>query len=324
MNTLTDVLPKPLHPCVEKTLLDQLMQTLSDSGVSSFTVGVGWHGDKIDMHIHSGEFRHRTRIVHVRGYEVGPLQTLTTALQSVDNNNEDVLVVPADAFIPVSMFRDVMQAHQRENLLTLAVDPYKERGTPVYVDTDHRLIHVGNKTASQYRIGVAAMFFVAQHDLLTRCAAGLSRGMTRVVDVLNWLLSAREKIGYVLTTGTWFDIDTIEQLLVLNHHILSSGHIATNASITLREGDTLYFDRTVRYGQDTVVEQDVEIEGPCIVTEGCHIGQGSHLGPYVVIRDRSCLMESCVISESVIFGHSVVPAQSRVESALVYDSIVYM
>ncbi len=322
MSALTNSVPKPLLPCVQESLLEHLMQTLNKAGVSLFTVGVGWHGEEVARHIHHSGFHHVTEVVSVEGYETGPLQTLVTALRSIAEI-DDVLVVPADAFIPVSMFREIIHAHTRGDLVTLAVDPNAKQGTPVYVDTENRLTGIGTPTNNSHCVGGAAMFFVAKYDIVDRCIAAQRLGMTRVVEVLNWLLSDGEHIDYRLTTGTWFDIDTIHQLLALNCHVLRSDYIPTSTAIVVRERDTLHFGQLVRLGRGTVVESNVNIEGPCVVTEGCHIGQGCHIGPDVVIRDRSILMDSCAISKSVIFGQSVVPAHTKLESAVIYKSHVY-
>jgi NDP-sugar pyrophosphorylase family protein len=91
---LTQTIPKALIQVAGKTLLELSVQRLLESGVQKITIAVGWKGDLIRNAMDQFESTQNIEVIDVQKYEIGPLQTLTTAL--AQNKDEDVLICPVD------------------------------------------------------------------------------------------------------------------------------------------------------------------------------------------------------------------------------------
>ena len=99
MHPLTENVPKALLNVGGKTLVDWAIERISRAGIEKIVVAVGWKGSLIEDHLaSSSDFE--VSIVDVENYEIGPLQTLVTAIETFD---DDFLLTPVDMLIDSSV-----------------------------------------------------------------------------------------------------------------------------------------------------------------------------------------------------------------------------
>ncbi|MFW9792881.1 MAG: NDP-sugar synthase, partial [Candidatus Thorarchaeota archaeon] len=121
MHPLTEDVPKALVNVGGKTLLDWAIERLVHAGLDKIVVAVGWKGSMVREYLESIS-KNGVSIVEVADYEVGPLQTLTTAIETFD---DDFLLTPVDALIDSSVVSGLLTHYSTSDELSnmiLAVD----------------------------------------------------------------------------------------------------------------------------------------------------------------------------------------------------------
>ncbi|NWF95330.1 MAG: NDP-sugar synthase [Candidatus Thorarchaeota archaeon] len=321
MAALTEHVPKALLPCVDDTLLGRLVVTLEAAGVDSFTVAVGWKGSRVRRHVETHLRDKKIDMVDVADYEIGPLQTLVTALEHVED--DVVMVVPADLVANAEAARALLRSWDCHDPVTLSVDIGSTGGSAVYVDSEGHLSSIGVPSSGARFLGSSSMMLLMRTDIGDLCRRLIENGQTRVVDVLNTLLKRGDHVSHTSTPGPWFDIDSVSALLNLNHYYLDRVAQVQSGCLFVPPGDTVHFGAPVRLGSSITIGAGSEIRGPTLVGPGCSVGGDSRAGPYTILVDDSHLGLRSETRESIVFGQSRIGDDMVVDSCVVHGGVTY-
>lgn len=198
----TSVLPKPLMPIGERSILEVVLNQLSRGGIKDVTLCVGYLA-----HLIEAVLGHRPlddlSISYV--YEKEALGT-AGPLRLVDGLDGTFVVMNGDVLSTVD-FNDVIEQHHRQgNMLTIATH---ER--PIKID--YGVLHVG---ANGGRDRVKA--YIEKPEMTSLVSMGIyvlepealeyvpASGYFDFPNLVQALLAANERVGAYRHRGLWFDI----------------------------------------------------------------------------------------------------------------------
>jgi len=198
----TSVLPKPLMPIGERSILEIVVRQLADHGFSEVTLCVGYLS-----HLIRAVFDHHVQPdVAIRYvYEDEPLGT-AGPLRLADGLDDTFMVMNGDVLTTLD-YRDLLRHHRQSgNVLTIATHTRT-------VKIDYGVLYTGsNGDAGQIEA------FEEKPEIVTTVSMGIYVFEPRAVefipdatyfdfpDLVQVLLAAGENIGAYHFDGVWFDI----------------------------------------------------------------------------------------------------------------------
>lgn len=324
MQPLSDLVPKPLLFCAGMTLIERLIHSFRVAGVRKFTVGVGWKGELVREHLMTLSDNNLIDVVDVPNYERGPLQTLVTALSTV--NDREFLISPTDYFVVPEAISALLSEHSHgtgSRILTLMVGPNREKGTPVFAGTDGLVAGIGESTEAATSIGSSAMLVIAERSFKSWCTETLEDGAAKVVSAINRMITEGKSVRYAVTKQQWFDIDNLSALLKLNHHLLQNMMSYAKGWLFMPSGQEVIASQRGDLPSSVEFGAGAKVIGPVLISHSCHVGAGATVGPFVTMGRNSRVGPRTSVVESILFGDSEVLARARVENAAVYGQTVY-
>jgi NDP-sugar pyrophosphorylase family protein len=319
MSPLTDKIPKALVNVAGKTLLEWAVDRYTQSGIRDIVVAVGWKGAMIERFVSRSNLD--VRIVYVPDYEIGPLQTLLTALETIDG---DFLLSPVDAMMEPDSITGTLEHHLEIGGIegmTLAVSSNAESGTLVELGSDGLVLGIGGTHNKSRIVARSAMMLVSHTSIKGPCRSALDNGKNRVVQLLEELLRGGNHISFFDVTQTWFDIDTLSDILAANQYFLMKGDVGTSESVFVPSGEDIEVSDRLLLKSNITLGSGTSLQGPVLLSPNCEIGDYCRVGPNVTVSSNTTLSTGCEISDAVIFGISKVSSQSRAHKTVIYDSI---
>lgn len=321
MSPLTNVIPKALVNIAGRTLLEWAVERYNRSGINDVVIAVGWKGSMIETFVSKSNIK--ASVVHVADYEIGPLQTFLTAIETFDG---DFLLSPVDAMIDQASMVGI-QAHHSEvsdnESMTLAVDSNVESGTLVEFSEDGLLTKIGDVESNSKNVARSAMLFIANTGIRELTRLALNEGKERVVQLLGQLIKNHHHVQYYNVSNHWFDIDTLSDILTANQHFLQRGDFRETKSVFVPSGDSVEIGDSLTLKSNITLGKGAFLQGPILIASDCKIGKNCKLGPHVTVNSNTTISENCEITDAVIFGESKISSQSNVHRSIIHNSIRY-
>jgi len=317
---LTQAIPKALVQVAGKTLLEMSIERLLEANVQKITIAVGWKSDMIKDALAQFENSPDVQVIEVPNFEIGPLQTLTTALNK--NESEETIICPVDLLISADAISEII-SHHNENqnaIVTLAVDSLANSGSDVSVDSLGRVMGIQNEIGTDESTVKSAMFMVVSPSFADYCKTALNSGSTKATSVLNNIIENGHMVQSYSVREKWFDVDTISDVLESNRSLLESMKIQHRGSIFFPSGDTMEIGDTLDLGSGIEVSRGVHLKGPCLIFGNSKIGENSIIGPHASLDRGTEVGNNCEIQNAVVFGSSKIPNRSRVSDMVMYGS----
>lgn len=319
---LTQSVPKALVQIAGKTLIEHAVERFKKAQISNITIAIGWKSNMIRDAILQLKHLTEIHIVEVTDYEIGPLQTLTTALDYI--KGEAALVTPIDLIVSSEALSKIVSSHSnnQEALVTLAIDPKSPSGSPVSFDSSGRVLGI-LKPEIDGPVATSAMFMVTGSGFVRHCKTALEQGATTAVSVLNTVIDEGHLVRSFSIDEKWFDLDTIQDILNANRYCLESAFVQYQDAIFLHAGDTMEIGNPLNLDSGIEIGKGVCLKGPCLIDSGTQIGEDCIIGPYTSIGHGTIIGEQCEIVDATLFRNSHVPSHSRFHSIVMNDSTVF-
>ena len=319
--SLTNEIPKALVPVAGKTLLEWAVERTSQTGIDDVVVAVGWKGSMIRDFITQN--RIDARVVDVPKYEVGPLQTLLTAIETFEG---DFLLSPVDAMIEPAAVIDMLSHHNALSInegMSLAVGSNLSQGTPVELDPSGQIAGIGNVASDAEIATRSAMLLIAHTRIKELCKSALERGNDRVVQLLDSMVKRGSHIQAFFVPSSWYDVDTLSDLLMVNQKLLQRGSIGKTGSVfippgdRMNAGDSIVLQHMIRIGKGS------SLEGPVLISSNCEIGKDCGIGPNVTLGSNTVVSNNSEVKDAVVFGESKISTGVRIQRCVMYSSTEY-
>ena len=321
MGPLTEVIPKALITVAGKTLLEWAIDRYIQSDIYDIIIAVGWKGSMIRDFVKSSGIK--VNIVDVPNYEIGPLQTLLTALETFDG---DFLLSPVDALIASASITGLYTYHSDVGdieRMILAVSSQSSSGTPVEISEDGQVTDIGYEISSSKNLARSAMMLVGNTRIKSLCRSALNNGKGHVVQLLAQLIKEGNSVQYYEISESFMDLDTISDLIAANEYILKCGFEGKHESIFVPNGDRIEVGDTLTLKKNITIMRGTTLQGPVLISSNCDIGEYCSIGPNATLESNTSLSDECEISNAILFGNSKIAPKARIHHTVIYDSIEY-
>ena len=324
MRPLTDIVPKALLPCLGTTLIQRLIATFQKAGIDDFTVAVGWKGDIVRNYLQSLKERDHIDVVDVPEYERGPLQSLISAVNTIDDKR--FLISPVDYIVDPSIVSQTLSDHvygKGPRFLTVAVDMSVDKGMEVFMSADELVTGLGKPILNSQKSGRSAMILGARKEIVKYLEIALTYGDSTVASAINRMILYSEPVYSLETKGIWIDVDDLTALLTVNKHLLSLESSSGPGHVVIPEGDIFTVGNPLTLTSGIVVDDGVRIVGPVYIDSGTKIDHGCEIGPNVSLGKNTKLGTNCKIEDSIVFGDAEVIAGSVLKRVVYYKQTSY-
>ena len=195
----TSVLPKPLMPVGEQSILELVVEQLGDAGIEDIHFCVGYLAHLVEAVFDNRENGH-VNITYVREQEA-----LGTAapLRLVEGLESTFIVMNGDVLTTLD-YRELVGYHRaQKNMLTIATHKRS-------IKIDYGMLHLdvtsrvrGFEEKPEIVSPVSMGIYVMEPDVLDYIPKGRYFDFP---DLVQALLAAEERVGAYVYDGLWFDI----------------------------------------------------------------------------------------------------------------------
>ncbi len=204
--------PKCLLMLEGRTLLDRMLDALTEVGVAKITVVIGHLGEQIEAAV-SGRAGVQTR--YNPHYRKGAILSLWTAREELD---DAVLVMDADVLFPTALLRRLVES-PHANCFLMDADAADDGEAQMLMARDGRVLDIARGVAGDYHAtGESIGFLKLERPAAQALAALLARALEGGDDGIEHegvypQLMRECVIGYELADGhRWLEIDFPEDV----------------------------------------------------------------------------------------------------------------
>jgi NDP-mannose synthase len=195
----TSVLPKPLMPVGDKSILEIVVGQLEDAGIVDIQFCVGYLGHLVEAVFESRENGH-VKVTYVR--EQNALGT-AAPLRLVEGLDDTFIAMNGDVLTTLD-YRDLVKYHRAEgNVLTIATHKRSIKIDYGMMKLDVTSRVRGFEEKPEIVSPVSMGIYVMEPAVLDYIPSGQYFDFP---DLVHSLLAADERIGAYLYDGLWFDI----------------------------------------------------------------------------------------------------------------------
>lgn len=259
-------LPTPLLPCVDRPVLQHVVEFLVDQGVDTFDFVLHESPERVEQFLGDGKrwgSRFTFHLVRDAGHPYLPLKLRHTP----GSQSEPILLVHADR-LPMLADQTALRACAAGNLLYCC----HVQGSAADVSAWTGWAWIDSKTASE--IPAAATEGELEQYL---CQIGVPRDTTTVCDLL--------------------DFRDFESTLRAQRCMLTNSTV--NSHLSAREVES-----AVWIARNVVIHPTAHLTPPLFIGENSRIGEGAKIGPNTVIGHDSIVDKHTKVTDSAIYPGS--------------------
>ena len=279
---LTEDTPKPLLKVMGKTVLENVLERIADTGITHTVVTTMYLPWQIES---LGTFFRNMKISYVREKE--PLGTAGAVAGAYDGNADAVLVLSGDGLFDFDL-KKALDFHFEKNadvtIVTYASSDPVEFGIVLY-DDDGRISRFEEKPPWSKVISgkVNTGIYIINRDILNKIP---KKGEYDFAKQLFPLLLAQNKQLFAYEAqGVWHDIGNLDGYFEANKTALDG-----KLRKTVNDG----------FAQHELKERGIDAETPFYVSRNAVIGTNVKIGAYTVIGDDAVISDNCDIASSII------------------------
>lgn len=220
----TSVLPKPLMPIGDQSILELVIEQLESSGIVDITLCVGYLAHLIEAVLDGASWR-KAEVSYVHEQ-----QALGTAapLKLVDGLDSTFIAMNGDVLTTLN-FGNLLRYHNRErNILTIAT---RQRSVKI----DYGVLHLDERKRvcayeekPELRSTVSMGIYVLEPEALEYIP---DEGYFDFPDLVHALLQAGQRVGTYSHDGLWFDIGRREDYeQAVDQWVAANGVVANDVA----------------------------------------------------------------------------------------------
>ncbi|MCK5108951.1 MAG: NTP transferase domain-containing protein [Methanosarcinales archaeon] len=294
MRPLTATCPKVMLPVANRPILEHIIKSARDGGITDFVCVVGYRSDVIREYFGDGG----QLGIHIDYVEQKQQFGTAHAIGTVQEHVGDrFIVMNGDALVKSSDVRSLMK-HREDVVMAVKEieDPFKYG---VVKTSGDRIVEIIEKPECvTSNLVNAGMYLFSDSIFESIGKTGRSeRGEYEITDSIMRLISDNAGVGYMML-DTWIDIGMPWNLLDANEFLLSG--IQTEILGEVEPYATLKGEVIV--GEGTIIRNGSYIAGPAIIGNGCDIGPNCYIRPGTSVGDNVRIGNAVEIKNSIIMG----------------------
>jgi NDP-sugar pyrophosphorylase family protein len=303
--------------------LEYLLFALAEAGCTDLFVTLGYAGDQISNLLTTLDVSAQIVPVQASEWKQGPLASFQATLSHIALD-EPLLLVPGDLYISSQNLQLLIA---QDLGVALLFDSTKHRpGTLIRLDSSQYVCDITQSVArlADFVSGVPALRVTP--EFLARASLADPKAQGTVFSLLDqWLESGQQLQGVSVVNPNWCDIDFPNQLLDLNHFLLSkawppqpmpSGTYVPSDSVLEGpfENGALTLGESSEIQGPTLIGLQVEIADNCLVRGGAALGAGTRVQANSELTDCITFPLTLVPSNAIV-NRAVLGAQGLIVHA---------
>lgn len=298
LKPLTNHLPKPLFPVLNRPILEHAINFLSSQGIKDIAINLHHQSEKIIDYFGDGKRfsvnLHFSREEKILG-TAGGIKKMQTFLE-----DETFLVINSDVLVDLNL-NDVLKFHKEKNSkLTLVVrqDANAEKYKSIQRVEEGRIVHFLGHSVENTKPTQRVMFTgiqIMEPDIFSRIPENEFCGTTE--HVFPGMIEDNLPVYGYLHEGYWIDMGTRETYIQAQMDALD-GKIKLKTS-TSRNPEGPLLVPPVHIGRDCEISQDAQVGPYAVLGEGCRIRPGA-------VVENSILFPKATLNGEVTVKHSII------------------
>jgi mannose-1-phosphate guanylyltransferase len=308
LRPLTENLPKPMAPVVNRPWLEHLILHLKSQGISEFVIAVKHNAEVIQKHFGDG----RQLGVRIEYSQEPELLGTAGAIKHAEHLLSDrFIAVNADIIHLVDLL-PLVEFHQTSGaLVTIGLTEVEDPSQygVVQQTLSGRIVRFVEKpprhAAPSNRIN--AGIYVIEKEALKWIPAGREVSIER--ETFPSLIRKGFPVYGSPVRGYWLDMGTLDRYLALHRDVLD-GKLTLPLSYSAQKEKTWT-------GENVCLSDGVTLVPPVVIGNGVTVGRGSVVGPYAVLGDNVTLEPGSRCSHSVVLPGSHLKSHRAIRNAIV-------
>ncbi|MFW5946040.1 MAG: bifunctional sugar-1-phosphate nucleotidylyltransferase/acetyltransferase [Candidatus Natronoplasma sp.] len=316
LRPFTSTEPKVMIPVANKPILQYVVESVVDNGITDIVMVVGYKRQKIMSYFGSGD-DFGANIDYVVQRNQPPSDGTAHALYQAKNKiDEDFILLPGDNVISQQTVSDLLENIEDYTILITRSETPSKYGVVTLKkggEKVEKLIEKPDKSPSHL---ISTGIYSFQPDIFSYIEKIMNEGNYDIPSAIEKIMENNE-IKAIKTSGDWIDAVYPWDLLHVNRAALSdvkkkySGLIGENVII---KGD-------VKIGKGTRIRGGTFIEGPTIIGEGCDIGPNVSISPCTSIGDDTKISPFTIVENSLIMEGVSIGGNSTVINSVIGDGV---
>jgi len=296
MRPLTAKRPKVMLPLANRPMMEHLVLSVRDAGITEFIFIVGYGEREIRRHFGNGAGLGIQIEYATQRHQRGTADAVGTARDLVTG---PFLVVNGDM---VLKREDITELCRREPPC-VCISTTDHPGDYGVVLTENGLITSLEEKSKQPKSNLinagAYLFSLEIFDLIDKVRPS-PRGELELTDALAELVKGQQLQAHHLSY--WMDVGYPWDMLEANSTLMES--IEPEKKGKVEAGVTL--QNRVAIGEGTVIKTGTYIEGPCIIGKNCRIG------PHAYIRGATSVGDDCHVGHCSELKNSIIMSGTKI------------
>ena len=302
LKPLTNDLPKPLFPVLNRPILEHALHFLSTNGIKDIAINLHHKSEKIIDYFGDGKDfgvnLHFSKEEKILG-TAGGIKKLQPFFQ-----NETFLVINSDILADVDL-KNVLKFHKDKNSkLTLVVrqDPNAEKYDSIQRIEEGRIVHFLGHSIKNSEPTTQVMFTgiqIMEPEIFARIPENKFCGT--VEDVFPGMIQDELPVYSFLHKGYWIDMGTSETYIQAQMDALV-GKIPLKISPSQNTEEPL-------------------VVPPVHIGKGCEISQDAQVGPYTVMGDGCRIRSGAVVKNSILWAEVTVGGGLTVQNSILGEGV---
>lgn len=325
LRPLTDKLPKPMVPIMNKPLLERTMLNLIKCGITEVVISTCYQPEYIKEYFGDGS-KLNLKIEYI--VEEHPMGTGGAIKMAQAFLNETFIVYNSDILSDIDLNKMIEYHKASKSAATIAVTQVQDPSMygVIEYDSDGYAVSFKEKPkqGETFSKSINAGIYIFEPSIFQEIVSDRAVSIER--EIFPQMLREDKKIGIYQSGSYWIDIGTIEKYKQTHIDILEGKCKLIDFNFT---------NNNIYYGKNVEIHPDSEIIGPAYIGDNVIIGakvliRHSVIGNNVSIGSGSKVLESILwdnnlVSKNVVISNTIVTFNSTIHKNLnlvntIYDS----
>ena len=306
LKPLTDELPKPMVPIMNKPLLERSMANLRKSGINEIVISTCYKSKYIKDYFGDGR-KFGLKIEYVS--EDIPLGTGGAIKKAGHLYDDTFLVFNADVLCNMD-FKCLIKLHKSKSAaVTIAVtqvDNPSAYGVVEYDENEYAVSFTDKPKADKIKSNyINAGVYVIEPEVLGEIPDDRPISIER--EIFPALLRKGYKVAVYEGCSYWMDIGTPEKYLQTHEDIMSGA---------CRIAGVNFNNRSVFKDGKSIIDTTAVITGPAYIGDHVRIGAYATVGPNAVIGDNACIHMGGTVIDSILWDNVDIGICAKMDGAV--------